>query len=1076
MSVLRKLTPPAALSTAANTRLGRRERLWNGAAAAFSQTIRGRYQPGGGDLYPDAWLVLREEEEAQQTQSAGDVNLTQFTLRLLIQLSETMAVSKTETSAMEIRTLQNSISTCLTALESRDREQFREIRTLQLRLAGVSDLPENRSGRAAAEREIQMVRKTAERWFTETAARPEPREREGIVSRRGAAPAQTADSRSPSAAQGETSGPETHRSREKSSPHNSRGGEEAPRSADERDTAAASPHGGTLRARAPWQTPPAAGPLRAYGRVSASMPARTLRQKREEFITLLSTASREERETVWQAAEVELAHFPGAAGESAEHTPELLAGGLRAGTEKEWTRLLQRVERRLTISGSAQSAPGTKKVSGGAMPAAAASAAEELRRSLENKPLNRKALLAALQKEPEEALRALVRLADESGVLPTASKEGASSAPPLQRQLKRLIRESSQRQLEKLERQLRERAEKPHSNAAAGGPSPLLTFLRGFREERELTRVLAEVPAAQRRSLLRELIPRQRELPAAQRLWEQAGLSETQRLVYLLQSVPGQTVLPSGPLAEGSRSAEVPAERILLRFLRQAGIPALPRTEEAESSETRRRKAGPGASLDFYRPFERERTPAERLRFPSVNAPLGSPRSMRKSAAPLAAGVPAGGPVLHPGAQSAGTAEIQMGPRPQTASAGRPTDARQGGPDAFQGAAARLLRLKPGAEPLWTAVPVSLENLRPGEGGGTLSARSFRRMEGQRLVPGAAESKSASGAAPNARLSAGMERQTAALIFWKEKISAAADFQPNGFLPPFDPLRPARRSGAAPRDRGLSARREFSDPAPMRAGLSRDFRAGAPMLSHFQSQTFSRLETLTPERGAAETGSGPAAALLSNRQTFRRETAQARQANGPTTGTFPPEAVLRPRIQPAFPRQALPSEGRTPLGEIAGRTVPAAGTELQNRTPRTALLIPAEESGGSVPARGRTAGAFARPETPLYQEEAQLELLQGGSGGTGRGAPQPVIQGSELPHTREIRQLREQEQTISGQKEEIGGLKAQLEQQKTALRGALNRAVVPPAQDPGEVRKVTRAVMREMEDRLRLERQRRGLS
>ena len=90
MSVLRKLTPPAALSTAANTRLGRRERLWNGAAAAFSQTIRGRYQPGGGDLYPDAWLVLREEEEAQQTQSAGDVNLTQFTLRLLIQLSETM--------------------------------------------------------------------------------------------------------------------------------------------------------------------------------------------------------------------------------------------------------------------------------------------------------------------------------------------------------------------------------------------------------------------------------------------------------------------------------------------------------------------------------------------------------------------------------------------------------------------------------------------------------------------------------------------------------------------------------------------------------------------------------------------------------------------------------------------------------------------------------------------------------------------------------------------------------------------------------------------------------------------------
>lgn len=72
------------------------------------------------------------------------------------------------------------------------------------------------------------------------------------------------------------------------------------------------------------------------------------------------------------------------------------------------------------------------------------------------------------------------------------------------------------------------------------------------------------------------------------------------------------------------------------------------------------------------------------------------------------------------------------------------------------------------------------------------------------------------------------------------------------------------------------------------------------------------------------------------------------------------------------------------------------------------------------------------------------------------------------------RQSQEQEQVLRQQQEQIGGLRKQLEQQEALVRQSMERAVQTP-EGPAQIKKIAKAVMRELEDQIRLERQRRGM-
>lgn len=74
------------------------------------------------------------------------------------------------------------------------------------------------------------------------------------------------------------------------------------------------------------------------------------------------------------------------------------------------------------------------------------------------------------------------------------------------------------------------------------------------------------------------------------------------------------------------------------------------------------------------------------------------------------------------------------------------------------------------------------------------------------------------------------------------------------------------------------------------------------------------------------------------------------------------------------------------------------------------------------------------------------------------------------------RQTQEQERALEEQKQDLGALKKRLEQQETQVRRAVETAHIPALEEPAQVRRLAKAVMKELEGQLRLERQRRGLS
>jgi|GEM_PF-6901842 len=1177
----RTLPPPRRMVSAAGNRLGRIPRLRDAGAAAFSRTIREQW--GAGDesgLYPEASLVFREEDQPAEAQAAADLHLTQFTLRLLIQLSETVNLTRTSAVTMELHSLQRSVASCLTALETRNRESCRELRTLLVRLSAAS--PQEKPGNRSAAEEVRTVRETARRWLTELsaprAALPVssfPEIPAGLTERRNAAP-QATPGRDKNAAPQATPGRGENTAQRAPVPSDG-----VPAGTDERrfspvGPALPQPHTyGFPRSRPLWRTLTAAGDLTAYSHFQepAISRSRALDTVRNRFVQLISAAPRTERELVWQAAERELIHFSSAAGSMAAHTPETLAQGLRGGTNEEFIRLLRTVEQRLQSPEPLRELPAAA-ARREELAQTAAPALTLLAGALAVRPLDRGGLLASLRSCPEPVRRAFLRLSEESGAF--------AENPQLQRaamsagtQLSRLTRESTVRELKRLERWTRELGTAvPKAETA----SVLRTFFREIHREERLTAQLAAVPGPERQLLLRELLW-ERNGSERRGSWEQPGLADARRLVYLLETCSEseqQAVLRAAGTGRKNLRAAEGLPELFRREIRQHALPEM--VPWGPRREIRRSETGaPGGSV----------SPAGRL----------LPRQIRKSGAPetplLLLSPPLNG-------RESGETGVPVPPADVTMEFSAP---RAGGWRERQERFIQKLQerteelLEPSVFRTGTPSGLPSDRSRGGEttpdaaySGGGVSLR-YLQSENRNSRPAAGESRVFSGSPETsfaektssgaARARAETLRGTVLRAAEKQRLSGLA---PEPGIPPRSPSGPA---AGKPREAVYPEQSEVLRLSGLRGGSEETAR---------RSESEITVTFPAARRGAAplrQTG-GPAALLarMENRLALpaadrpvslkrggagsAKKSAVSRKSGNGAPGTMsdeerPGEGHLiqygagRPQIgweqgpgnefptlqsgfapqgtgflQDRLARKPLPALDRTASGGTApgasgantalGRQAASAapGRQAANTAPgrqaanaavlrvpakmglrmertnqfpavadfpvfaNAALRTPALRAAAlrtlqtdrtpalRVPQTGRTPAAPAglrQAQHPFYRE-AELELRQRNTAAA-RQESMPVV-GGELPHTREIRQLhrqaQEQQQTITGQREDIGNLKAQMERQEALVKSAMSRAAVPPSENPGEVRRLAKAVMKEMEGQLRLERQRRGMT
>ena len=97
-------------------------RVGSGRSAGFAAEVFARHATSR-DTYPEALLVFLEPREQEIRQQTEEVHLTQLTLRLALQLCEVVQLAgEGKSLSMEVTSLHQSLTTCLTALETRSRE------------------------------------------------------------------------------------------------------------------------------------------------------------------------------------------------------------------------------------------------------------------------------------------------------------------------------------------------------------------------------------------------------------------------------------------------------------------------------------------------------------------------------------------------------------------------------------------------------------------------------------------------------------------------------------------------------------------------------------------------------------------------------------------------------------------------------------------------------------------------------------------------------------------------------------------------------------------------------------------
>ena len=1077
-----------------------------GNSARFAGEILARRAPApDSGLYPEAWLVFREEEERAAEQVAGEVRLTQITLRLALQLSEYFTASvRQERTVMEVASLRQTLRTCLTALETRDRETCREVRTLMA-------LSREEKGAEPSASAVVRERETLRERLTERLTLLERRERrtaEGTVFSKTVLVPGTGERRA-----------------EQKTEHQHGERQEFPR---ERTPAASS--AAFLWRRAASHAP---GAMTVSGRTVSLQTRRTetvLTEHKERFLELLSRVDAREQTNLWRTVEEQVLLTAERRRQWTEEyhltAQEKLERLVRGSTLREYRSLLQVLERQVRAGSALPAEPSEKAVSArestdeitaparretGVQAEAitplvreAAPLVDWISQTLRQGRVQRKAMLAQMEAAPESAQRAFLTLARESGAFHVIKKgeqqPSGTTVPPAMEGLTLLTRESRRQELETLVRWTRARVEweasqPPASPAKAeqkrAAPSPrretaaaaeLRQFLLREREtDRALTQVLSEIRPGEREVLYKSL----RELTGGQPARERAGeipaegevlrlLERTGDPVRLLEQIRTtetfrtaqtarlreQTVLER--LRTFSQQREKVREReterlvqgldreerlVLLEHLQTIReIPQSSRqggTEQAQPEQLLRQVLTFATNKE-YNTFQQQLTQyLQRQTEPSrpVLAPVLRWAEDRRRWERLEKAAPPAETaerVLRLESRevlsrlrerqretvvSRHTVQIRPSPAPRL-----PAMASVRPPAVKEPAASPVLPKAPAAQA--ETAPLTLRQENP-----AAPPREPR-------TPGPV--RSASTLLP--------PREGTAAVTWRRAAETGVRARPS--TPSQSPASPALRFRTPPAEREAAA----ETPAAVQAPPHREEQIEAePLVVRRRTEVLAEEETTRTEAIWRDI------ALLT-RVRLEKKPVEIGRKPGPISVVASLERPL----------------GKRTLSLLQRREEQSAPLEHRGSQPPQSAPEPRRTAQPSVPARravpAKTAVSPAEPP--------ELELRRDRTPETARETAQRAVEERvELAMERQAPQLRllrrqsqEQERVLEEQRNDLSSIKKRLERQEAQVRQAVAQTRIPSAEEPAQVRRLAKAVMKELEGQLRLERQRRGLS
>lgn len=1043
---------PRVLPVPSRPRLG-------GGAARFAAEIRARFGPSPDSrLYPEAWLVFREQEEREQEQAAAELHLTQLTLRLALQLHAYFSTVRQEAdSPMEVQSLRETLRTCLTALESRDRETCREVRLL-LRQTGERGGEEPDSPPQAGAPETIRERLVRRLAVLERQAEPGAgKEPDGPVS-----PLSRMQRESASRAEGNRPG---------------------------------------RMAASPWRQAalPTLGTL-AFGQRRAET---ALKEHKERFLQLLRQAEPGEREEIWRLTE-----------EYTQRTvrqrlrwnegglwggPEKLERLVRESTAEEYTRLIQVLGQQLRASSppggelrlgeeasapnGAASAPQREPAGAAAgdrrLTAKAAPLLDWLEHTLQQGRVRRTAMLAQLQAAPEEAQEAFLALARESGafhIIQRRKKSPGEEQSTAWAQLTLLTRESRRRELEELIQWTRAiqaketepgfQTVRPSASAPAAEPAGRRsgqgepqragtvsgTQNQGSAVGRELRQFLTLDRRGYRRGLL--------QLVTAAQPGEREAL-----LSGLLAATGGRESIAAGK-QEGT------AETIL-RLLERSANPV----ELLQRVKTAQRAARQGSAPEGYPAFA---SPAQGAgRAGERRAPKSGNNWSKTDGSLLWADE-----ILH-GADLAyrnplrGEEPLPNGPLPH--------------PQVPSG----LTRLARAGEQAAGDPPVNFSGKRPAPAT-PLIDRVIRWAEDRRRWERLELAKTSAGPAAE---QAGRRGTTPVLAPYRQAFAAQpprAERTERRRQKNTQELVPARqivsRPEAVPAEKGQRiwpGEREKGKEEP--AGGWREL---PPLVEQAGRRNGTRRESpalpgagriwepIPPWEQTPRTEMQIRGGMPPRPEVPAKRGMPLRQAAKPQPGTL---AFRQTVFQSPIPKREAGEEDPVPRyadSRLSLQRASAPEAERPDPMPGnlTALMAPRPgEAFKAVPRLGKEqgwadgAGAGAPPQLELRREPGRESAAQGER----RIVEEQVTLAMErqAPQLHLLRrQSQEQERALEEQKQDLGALKKRLEQQESMVRRAVETARGSGGEEPAQVRRLAKAVMKELEGQLRLERQRRGLS
>lgn len=986
----------------------------------LSTAVLARHVPTALDgLYPESWLEYRKDAEAQQIQQIEEVRLTQLTLKLGLELSEYFLtnVEKNQT-VMQVNSMYRTLMTCLTALETHNRELTREIRQQirQLPRPGEqkTQLAANVTIRAE---ELKQYAQTKLEQLQQVFPISQVRESHTYYHTSTVIPSGEPQAVSAPERKGSVPGSETGRRPEEG--------------------------GNTLRTvivpPPAWKWDPT-----AYRRQFRE--TRGVRVHREQLLILLTQTTQEEQENIWREvrSETELTQLCKRVEQRQETETAPLIRLVQESNNQEYIRLIHTLEKRFIQKVSRDTSIEVQEnYTEGSRVRRTELAPEEvvrkerqvlakqaapvltwLEQTLKAGRMRREKMLEHLEEQPEAQREAFLTLAGGSGAfsersLPTRQWSTAEERLTL------LVQKSSRRELEKLLQWVREET-KPKSGAVE---SILTTYSEqeaeqfGGTEQNGIAEHRVIRGAEPVRSALRTLVYFLERNPSQQLLEETESSVRRENVlekhaIRLLQGMEStKTTQEAEYLEQIAQRADlqhrVPAEHPAAEWEKQTQQ-RVPVPEPQKSKSIPKRRPEPemweGTPLQQrlqYREIRmidreiqeiravREQKTAHRLDFHPIEQIYLTPERVQRFIS----------------RRSENTVERVNAPETHRERAAQP-------------------------EAVWNPVPYLIreqqELLR--ERNETVFETHTSEIEYHKMLTNRSVADKLEETVQIVRNlqtinRAGIQQERSRHTSWVEHATVVRDIQ-NG------ERRHIRRSV----EQELSFRRQTQ---------------------HLEQQK----EILQQQRE-----------VVHQEQVFRRRT--ERQESVYQTQTIRRETAVLSRMIRNIEQMAV-STKRT--GVQNSEYSAAVGQQVLAKLVRDgeARIL---ERQTVQPVMQQRARPVQRAETRYEHTEADLELRRTQKPETVREtaaqAARQVVEANIQQQNPELRVLRrqsqEQEKALLQQQEQIGGLRQQLEKQEALVRQSIERAA-QTSTEPAQIRKVTKAVMRELEDQIRLERQRRGM-